>query len=132
VEFRLGDIETLPVESNSVNLILSNCAINLSPDKPRVYAEAFRVLEPGGRLSISDIVAFKPLSEEWRKNLEAFASCVSGAALIDGLHNILKSTGFINIKITPDQNSARMIKEWFPGSGLEDFIVSAHISAVKP
>jgi SAM-dependent methyltransferase len=132
VEFRLGDIEALPVADDSVNLIISNCVINLSPNKRQVYAEAFRVLKPGGEISISDIVAFKPLSEEWRKNLEAFAACVSGAALIDDLLEILKTSGFVDIQITPDSRSRQMIKEWFPGSGLEEYITSAHVSARKP
>ncbi len=132
VEFRLGDIEALPVESNSVNLIISNCVINLSPNKKKVYAEAFRVMKPGGELSISDIVAYKPLSDEWRQNLEAFSACVSGAALIDELLEILRACGFVDVKITPDPESSRMIKEWYPGSGLEEYLVSAHLSARKP
>jgi len=132
VEFHQGEIEALPVENDSVNLVISNCVINLSPDKPKVYSEIYRVLKPGGTVSISDIVAYKPLTEEWQKNLEALASCVSGAALIEELQKIMTSIGFADIQISPDKKSGQTIKEWFPESGLEDYIVSAHITARKP
>lgn len=132
VEFRLGEIEHLPVADGEVDVILSNCVINLSPDKPAVFREAFRVLAPGGRLAISDIIATAPLPQEVRENVELHVGCVAGAALIDELEKMLAEAGFTDIRITPNEASREIIREYVPGTGLEDYVVSATIEAVRP
>jgi SAM-dependent methyltransferase len=132
VEFRLGEIEHLPVADATVDVILSNCVVNLSPDKPAVFRDAFRVLKRGGRLAISDIVATAPLPEEVRSNLELHVGCMAGAALIDELRSMLAEAGFTEIRITPQEESRALIREWLPDSHLEDYVVSATIEAVRP
>ena len=132
VEFRLGEIENLPVADASVDVIISNCVINLSPDKAQVSREAFRVLKPGGRLAISDILATKPMPENIRKDRELHAGCVAGASLIDDIKNGLRAAGFANIRVDPKPQSRDFIREWFPDRGIEDYVVSATIEAVKP
>ncbi|MDP1592436.1 MAG: arsenite methyltransferase [Prosthecobacter sp.] len=131
-EFRLGEIENLPVSDASVDVILSNCVINLSPDKARVFAEAARVLKPGGRLAISDVVALKPVPDEMKADMALYAGCASGSALIADLEQMLAQAGFEDIRITPKPESREVIREWFPGKGLEDRFASATIEAVKP
>lgn len=132
VAFRLGEIEHLPVADRTVDVILSNCVINLSPDKAAVFHDAFRVLKRGGRLAISDVVATAPLPEDVRKNMELHVGCVAGAATIDEVHSMLVDAGFEKIKVTPREESHAVIREWFPNSNLEDYIVSATIEAVRP
>lgn len=132
VEFRLGEIEHLPVADASVDVIVSNCVINLSPDKPAVYRDAFRALRPGGRLAISDVVATAELPAEGRDDLAQYAACVSGAATMGELRRILSETGFENVNIQSKDDSRDVIREWVPGRKLEDYIVSAAIEAVKP
>ncbi len=99
VEFRLGDIEKLPVDSQAVDVIISNCVINLSPDKERVFAEAFRVLKPGGRLMISDIVLLNELPDFIKNNVQAYIGCVSGAILKDTYINLIKKAGFKDVQM---------------------------------
>lgn len=101
VEFRQGYLEDLPVESNSVDVIISNCVINLSPDKSKVFTEAFRVLNSGGKLAVSDIVTDGPLPEAVKQSLSAWAGCVAGAVEANDYVGIMKSVGFTNISITP-------------------------------
>ena len=134
VEFRLGEIEHLPVGDNSSDIIMSNCVINLSPDKHKVYRDAFRILKPGGRLAISDIVATVPLPAEVQKDLALVSACVGGAATIDDTVAMLKETGFQDIKITPQDESRKLIQQWDPAKreNAGDYIVSAYIEAVKP
>jgi arsenite methyltransferase len=134
VEFRLGEIEHLPVADNSTDIIMSNCVINLSPDKQEVYRDAFRILKPGGRLAISDIVALAPLPEDIQQNLALVSACVGGAATIDDTRDMLTQVGFENIKITPKDESRKLISEWAPGESKNagDYVVSAYIEAVKP
>ena len=132
IEFRLGEIEHLPVADNSADIIMSNCVINLSPDKLRVYQDAFRVLKPGGRLAISDIVATAPVPEEIRKNLALLTACIGGAATIEETEHMLREAGFQDIKIKPNERSGDLIREWIPGKQIEDYVVSASIEAVKP
>jgi len=134
VEFRLGEIEHLPVADNSADIIMSNCVINLSPDKESVYRDAFRILKPGGRLAISDIVALAPLPREIQQNLALVSACVGGAATIDDTRQMLVQTGFENIKITPKDESRKLISEWAPGESKNagDYVVSAYIEATKP
>jgi arsenite methyltransferase len=132
VEFRLGEIEHLPVADASVDVILSNCVINLSPDKLQVWREAFRVLRPGGRLAIADIVATAPLPEKLRHDLALYAGCLAGAATVNELESMLREAGFSDIRLQLKEESRRFIREWAPGRGLEDYVVSASIEAVKP
>ena len=132
VEFRLGEIEHLPVEDSSVDVILSNCVINLSPDKPAVFGEAFRVLKRSGRLAIADIVATSPLPDAVRKNVELHVGCIAGAATIDDLKSMLTETGFVDIGIEVNKKSREVIRDWLPDTGLEDYVVSAMIEAVRP
>jgi ubiquinone/menaquinone biosynthesis C-methylase UbiE len=132
VEFRLGEIEHLPVADNSADVIMSNCVINLSPDKLSVYRDALRVLKPGGRLAISDIVASAELPDDIQKNLALVSACVGGAATVDDTERMLKEAGFQGIKITPKDESRQMIDKWFPGKNAGQYIVSAYIDAVKP
>jgi SAM-dependent methyltransferase len=131
VEFRLGEIEHLPVADKSVDIIMSNCVINLSPDKQGVFDEAFRVLRPGGRLAISDVVARAPIPEAIVKSVEALAGCVAGAAAIDDIKAMLAKSGFSDVRITVNEESRAFIRDWLPGSGAEDYVVSAIIQAVK-
>ena len=134
VEFRLGEIEHLPVADNSVDIIMSNCVINLSPDKQSVYRDAYRILKPCGRLAISDIVALAPLPEEIQQNLALVSACVGGAATIDDTRAMLAEVGFENIKITPKDQSRELISEWTSGDSKNagDYVVSAYIEATKP
>lgn len=132
VDFRLGEIEHLPVADGSVDVILSNCVINLSPEKQKVSREMFRVLKPGGRIAISDIVAFKPLPEEFKQNLGMVAGCVGSAETIEHTEHLLKTAGFRQIRINPSEESRTFIKHWFPGSGAEEYVAAATIEAVKP
>ena len=132
VEFRIGEIENLPVADASMDVIISNCVINLSPDKPRVFREVFRVLRPGGRIAVSDIVAIAPIPEELRKDWELYTGCVAGASLVDDLKAMLKEAGFTNIRIVRKGESREIIRGWFPGRKAEDYVASASIEAVKP
>ena len=132
VEFRLGEIEHLPVADGSVDVIISNCVINLSPDKAQVFKEAFRVLKPGGRLAISDVVASTELPEEMKIDLALYSGCMAGASLITDLYSILEKNGFKDIRIEPKDDSKEFIKDWAPGRGVEDYVLSATIEAVKP
>ena len=101
VEFRQGYLEDLPVEAGSVDVIISNCVINLSPDKSRVFTEAFRVLKPGGKLAVSDIVTDGPLPESIKKSLSAWAGCVAGAVEAEEYIGMMKSVGFTDISVVP-------------------------------
>jgi SAM-dependent methyltransferase len=99
VEFRLGEIENLPVGDNSVDIVISNCVINLSPEKERVFAEAFRVLKPGGRLMISDMVLLKELPNVLKNSIEAYVGCLSGALLKDEYLRTIEAAGFRGVRI---------------------------------
>ncbi len=132
VEFRLGEIEALPVADHSIDVILSNCVINLSPDKGRVFREAFRVLKPGGRLAIADIVRTAELPPEVANDLAAHCGCVAGAASVAEVEALLREAGFTDIRIQPKDASREFIRNWVPGRNAGDFVVSATIEAVKP
>lgn len=132
VEFRLGEIEHLPVADASVDVIISNCVINLSPDKGQVFREAFRILRPGGRLAISDVVATAPMPDEIRKDLALYAGCLAGAAAIDHLEAMLREAGFHQLRIQIKEESRRFIRDWAPGRKIEDYLASASIEGVKP
>jgi len=132
VEFRKGHIENIPLEDQTADVIISNCVINLSPDKAQVFREAFRVLKPGGRLAISDVVATAPIPEEARQDLALLSGCMSGASPIDDLMRMLEDAGFEAVSIRPRDESREFIREWAPGSRMEDLVVSAAIEARKP
>jgi ubiquinone/menaquinone biosynthesis C-methylase UbiE len=132
VEFRLGEIESLPVVDGTVDVIISNCVINLSPDKPRVFAEAYRVLKPGGRLAISDVVAFAELPEDMRQDMALYSGCMAGASLVSEVEAMLLSTGFKQVRVAPKGESKSFIRDWAPGMPITDYVVSATIEAVKP
>lgn len=132
VEVRLGEIENLPVADATVDVIISNCVINLSPDKPRVFTEAFRVLKPGGRLAISDIVAFARLPEELRQDLALYTGCMAGASLVSEVEAMLRESGFTQVRVAPKDESRAFIREWAPGTDVAEYLVSATIEGVKP
>ena len=131
VEFRLGEIEHLPVADNSVDTIMSNCVINLSPNKQQVFNDAYRILKAGGRLAISDVVSSTELPDEIKNNNQLYSACVSGASTIEDLKQMMQQAGFKNIKIEPKDESREFIKDWAPGSKIEDYVVSANIQATK-
>ena len=132
VEFRLGEIEALPVADNSVEVIISNCVINLSPEKQRVFNEAFRVLKSGGRLAVADMVATASLPNEIKSDWAAYTGCIAGASEIVELEQMLGNSGFKDIKIAPKDSSRSFIREWLPSKRIEDYLISATIEAVKP
>jgi arsenite methyltransferase len=132
VEFRLGEIEHLPVADNSVDVIISNCVINLSPEKRQVFKDAYRVLKPGGRLAISDVVATAELPLKLREQAALLTGCIAGAEHIDRIRDLLEEVGFKQVKIELKAYSKELVGEWFPGSGAENFVASADIEAVKP
>jgi len=132
VEFRLGEIEHLPVADRTADVILSNCVINLSPDKPQVFREAFRVLKSGGRLAISDMVASGPIPDEIRYDLSKHSQCIAGATSVLELETMLASAGFEQVRVQPKSESKAFVKDWAPGTGIEEFVVSATIEAVRP
>jgi ubiquinone/menaquinone biosynthesis C-methylase UbiE len=131
VEFRLGEIEHLPVADEQIDVILSNCVINLSPDKVEVFREAFRVLRPGGRLAISDVVATAELPLELRQDPALYAGCIAGAATVADLKAMLVETGFEQIRIQPKEESREIIRQWSPEHRPEAYVVSATIEAIK-
>jgi arsenite methyltransferase len=132
VEFRLGEIEALPVADESVDVIISNCVINLSPEKARVFTETYRVLKPGGRLAVADMVATATLPDEVTQDWAAYTGCMAGASQISEIAEMLREAGFDKVKIAPKDASRSFIREWLPGKRIEDYLVSATIEAVKP
>lgn len=132
VEFRLGEIEALPIADSTADVIISNCVINLSPDKGRVFREAFRILKPGGRLAISDVVASVEIPDEMRNDPQLVAGCMGNASMIEELKAFIDVAGFTRIKIEPKDESREFIRDWAPGRGVEDYVVSATIEAIKP
>lgn len=132
VEFRLGEIENLPVADSSVDVIISNCVINLSPDKPRVFAEAMRVLKPGGRLAISDVVAIAELPEESQHDMALHTGCIAGAALVSEVEAMLAASGFASIRVAPKEGSRSFIQDWAPGTDITEYVLSATIEGIKP
>ncbi|MCA9629724.1 MAG: arsenite methyltransferase [Myxococcales bacterium] len=132
VEFRLGEIEHLPVQDSSVDVILSNCVINLSPDKAAVFREAFRVLRPGGRLAISDVVLMSELPPVLARDVAALTGCVAGAAPVSELTRMLTQAGFVGVRVDVNPASREFIRDWMPGSGVEEYVASASIQASKP
>jgi len=147
VEFRLGEIENLPVADDAVDVVISNCVINLSPDKPRVFREAFRVLKPGGRLMVSDIVLLKPLPEAVKRSVKAYVGCLAGAILKDKYINAIEAAGFAGVEVVDethfpldlminDPTAKAVMKEAnirrADLKGIENTVASVRVSAVKP
>ena len=132
VEFRLGEIEHLPVADETVDVAISNCVINLSPDKPRVYREAYRVLRPGGRLSISDVVLTAPVPVERRGDPDSVAGCVAGAAPKGEVEAMLRDAGFVDVAVELAEGSDDIVSEWDDELDLSEFVASAQITGRKP
>ena len=135
VDFRLGLIEDLPVEDASVDVVISNCVVNLSTDKEKVYQEAYRVLKPGGRIAISDPVRVAEFPDAVKDADDAYAGCIAGAASVDELEGYLKSAGFEQIRIVPKGANESVINGWAEDDleiKLGQFVMSMLISAVKP
>jgi len=143
VEFRLGEIESLPMGDNSVDVVISNCVINLSADKPRVFQEVYRVLKPGGRIAISDIALLKELPEKIESSIEAYVGCVGGAVLVDDYEKIVRASGLRDIKIaikgssecidanTKDPIGRAILDGLGDGESLEDYVVSVYVEGRK-
>ena len=131
VEFRLGEIEHLPVADNAVDVIMSNCVINLSPEKQKVFNEAFRVLRPGGHLAIADVVQIKPFTGTRWEGAKHLAACISGSVTVQALETMLHTAGFADVRIALNEASREFIKDWDPGTGVENYICSAFIEARK-
>jgi len=132
VSFRLGEIEHVPVADGTADVVMSNCVINLSPEKAQVFREIYRVLKPGGRLAVADVVASAPLPGALKEDLKAYAACVSGAITAGQIEAMLVEAGFVDVSIRPQDQRRELIKEWSPSGNLEDYVVSALIEARKP
>jgi arsenite methyltransferase len=132
VEFRLGEIEHLPVADGAADVVMSNCVINLVPDKAQVYREAFRVLKPGGRLAISDVVNIAPLSAELRADPKLLCGCIAGAAGVAQVEAWLIQAGFVDVSVAVKPESRELIATWQPGTGIENHVASAAVTARKP
>jgi SAM-dependent methyltransferase len=144
VEFRLGEIEHLPVADASVDVVISNCVLNLSPDKPQVWREIARVLKPGGRVAVSDLALLRPLPESVRHDIEALVGCVAGAVLVEETRALAKAAGLTDIVLTPKPRYMDAMTEWQdplyrkilaalpPGTRPGDYITSLDVSARRP
>src|SRR5215470_12631902 len=132
VEFRLGELEHLPIADNTADVVISNCVINLVPDKEQVFREAFRVLKPGGRLAVSDVINITPLPPELRADPTLLCGCVAGAAPADRIEAWLSEAGFVDVRVTPNLESREMVESWASGRGVENYIASAMVEARKP
>ncbi len=131
VDFRLGDIERLPVDDASVDVIMSNCVINLAPDKAAVFREAFRVLAPRGRLAVSDMVAIGDLPSAIAEDPTSYTGCIAGAAPVAELERMIAEAGFSQIKISVRAQSRDLVEEWSPGTGAANVVASALLEATK-
>jgi SAM-dependent methyltransferase len=132
VEFRLGEIEHLPVADDTADVIISNCVVNLVPDKAQVFREAFRVLKVGGRLAISDVVNIAPLPPELAADQNLLCGCITGAASVRQFETWLAEAGFADIRVTVKPESRELIQTWVPGSGIENHVASASIEGRRP
>ena len=143
VEFRLGEIEHLPVADGSVDVVISNCVLNLSPDKPQTWREIARVLKPGGRVAVSDLALLQPVPEAVLRDVEALVGCVAGAPLVDDTRRMMEAAGLTEIVLTPKPQYIEAMTDWddplyarireaLPrGSRPSDFITSLDASARK-
>ncbi len=144
VEFRLGEIEHLPVADASIDVVLSNCVINLSQDKPQVWREIARVLKPGGRVSVSDLALLQPLPDEVRQSVEALVGCIAGAVLVAETRAMVRAAGLVNAVFEPKTDYINQMAEWSDplyreiagklpkGTKPADFVTSLNITARKP
>jgi SAM-dependent methyltransferase len=132
VEFRLGELEHLPIADSTADVIISNCVINLVPDKAQVFREAFRVLKPGGRLAVSDVVNIAPLPEDMQADPALLCGCVAGAAPAGRVETLLRAAGFVDVVVTVKPESRDMVAAWAPGRGIEKCVISAMIEARRP
>ena len=131
VEFRLGEIEHLPAGDNTIDAVISNCVINLSPSKLQVYKEAYRVLKPGGRLAVADMVALQSLPDDFKNDLAAYTGCLAGAELVSQLEAWLSEAGFERVQIKVRQKSSEFIQSDAAQGKLDDYIASADVTAFK-
>lgn len=135
IEFRLGEIEHLPVADASVDLIISNCVVNLSPDKPQVFREAMRVLKPGGRMMVSDLVLTRPLTKEMQNSVDLYIGCVAGASMKEDYLGMMREAGLVDVEIL-DESRYDVGIDALPHDGPErtafDSVVSVKVRAVKP
>jgi SAM-dependent methyltransferase len=143
VEFRLGEIEHLPVADASVDAVISNCVINLSPDKPQVWREIARVLKPGGRVAVSDLALWRPLPERVRESVTALVGCVAGAASVKDTRAMARAAGLVRIALTPKPDYIESMEDWkdpwygtviklLPkGAKLSDYVTSLYVEARK-
>ena len=143
VEFRLGEIEHLPIADSTVDVIISNCVINLSPDKPQVWREMFRVLKPGGRVAVSDLALLQPIPQDVLEMVEALVGCIAGAVLVKETERMAAEAGLVNIVLEEKNGYVDMMADWKPlhrkvlemlpaGSKMGDFVTSLYVSAKKP
>ncbi len=144
VEFRLGEIEHLPVGDASVDVVISNCVLNLSPDKPQVWREIARVLKPGGRVAVSDLALLKPLPEPVVEMVEALVGCIAGAVLVSETERMAREAGLTEVRLKPKDGYVAAMTDWqdplyqkiiahLPkGSGPGDYVTSLEVTAVKP
>src|SRR5262252_4851616 len=132
VEFRLGELEHLPIADNTADVVISNCVINLVPDKAQVFREAFRVLKPGGRLAVSDVINIAPLPAELRADPALLCGCVAGAAPAERIEAWLSEAGFVGVRVKPNFENREMVESWAAGRGVENYIAPANVEARKP
>jgi SAM-dependent methyltransferase len=143
-DFRLGEIEHLPVADNSVEVIISNCVINLSPDKPQVWREMFRALKPGGRVAVSDFALLQPLPDALRRSVEALVGCVAGAVTIEETRLMIEAAGLTAIQSEAKSAAIEAMKDWndplyaklrdgLPsGDKISNYVTSLYVTARKP
>jgi SAM-dependent methyltransferase len=143
VEFRLGEIEHLPLADDSVDVVVSNCVINLSPDKPQVWREIARVLKPGGRVAVSDLALLKPLPPGVREMVEALVGCVAGAVLVEETERMAREAGLTEIRLKTKKDYLEAMTDWKdplylkivahlpPGAKAGDYVTSLEVSARK-
>jgi arsenite methyltransferase len=144
VEFRLGEIEHLPVADGTVDVVISNCVINLSPDKSQVWREVARVLRPDGRVAVSDLALVKPLPEAIRESVAALVGCVAGAVLVEETEAMAKDAGLVDILLAAEPGYVDAMAEWndplyreiaanlAPGERVSDYVTSLSVTARKP
>jgi arsenite methyltransferase len=143
VEFRLGEIEHLPVADNSVDVLISNCVINLSPDKPQVWREMFRVLKPGGRVAVSDLALLQPIPKSVAEMVEALVGCIAGAVLVKETERMARDAGLMEITLTEKRDYVDTMTDWNdplfrtimeslpPGTKMSEFVTSLYVTGKK-